>query len=133
MGVQTVPEHLTRRLVKILGLLGSDHDGEVAAAGRRAHQLLQGAGLTWPEVIGQPPPESPHCPPRRWRRPATPSDAAAICLQWPEALSAWESEFCKSVLGRRRISPKQAEVLARVVGKVEAFVRSTGSPSGEWS
>jgi hypothetical protein len=41
------------RLVKLLGMLGSAHAGERAAAGLKAHELLQQHGLTWTEVLGQ--------------------------------------------------------------------------------
>jgi hypothetical protein len=126
------PPALTAKLVKVLGLLASDHDGEVAAAGRRANALLKGAGLTWDQVLAPvvSPPKSPHRPPRRrWRRPASPSDAAALCLQWPEVLTDWETDFCRSLVGRHRTSPRQSEVLNRITAKVEAFARS----AGEWS
>jgi hypothetical protein len=39
------------RLVKLLGLLGSDHNGEIAAAGRKADALIRDAGVTWADVI----------------------------------------------------------------------------------
>ena len=43
---------LLDKLAKILGMLGSAHDGEVLAAGRRAHLLITGADLTWPQLLG---------------------------------------------------------------------------------
>src|SRR3954453_10040876 len=72
------------KLVKVLGMLGSDHDGEVAAAGRRAHSMLKAQGLTWSDVINPAPPrpEMRQAPQRRWRRTTSPSDTAALCLQW---------------------------------------------------
>jgi hypothetical protein len=39
------------RLAKILGMLGSDHAGERAAAGLAAHRLLSDLSLTWHQVI----------------------------------------------------------------------------------
>jgi hypothetical protein len=119
---------LAAKLGKVLGMLGSDHDGEVAAAGRRAHAMVKGAGLTWPEVIGPAAPSKPEPsrPRRRWREAGSASDRAALCLLWPEVLTAWEADFCRSLVGRRRISPKQTAVLARVAHKVEAFARATG-------
>jgi hypothetical protein len=39
------------RLIKLLGLLGSDHNGEIAAAGRTADALIRDAGVTWADVI----------------------------------------------------------------------------------
>jgi hypothetical protein len=117
-----------RKLVKVLGMLGSDHDGEIAAAGRRANTMVKRAGLTWGDVIAPAAPASnaSHRPPRRWRNPATPSDAAALCLQWPDVLTGWEADFCRSIVGRHRISAKQSAVLARIAAKVEAFARASG-------
>jgi hypothetical protein len=125
------PPALASKLVKVLGMLGSDHDGEVAAAGRRAHSMLQVEGLTWNEVINPATPrlEQPYRPQRRWRQPWSPSDAAALCLQWPKVLDGWETRFCRSIAGQRRISAKQAAVLAGIIGKVEAFARA----SWEWA
>ena len=39
------------RLIKLLGLLGSDHNGEIAAAGRMADALIRDAGVTWADVV----------------------------------------------------------------------------------
>jgi hypothetical protein len=39
------------RLCKILGMLGSDHAGEVADAGRAAHRLLSDCSVSWQQVI----------------------------------------------------------------------------------
>jgi hypothetical protein len=132
MGVTTLSPDLTRRLTKILGMLGSAHDGEVAAAGRRAHSLLQQAGLTWPEVIAPAAPAQQHYrPPRRWRSPVSHSDAAALCLLWPEVLTDWETDFLQAIASRHRISDKQSAVLNRITAKCEAFARSAGENSHE--
>ena len=119
---------LADKLVKVLGMLGSAHDGEVAAAGRRATAMVKVAGLTWAQVIAPatPAPQPPHRPARRWRRVISPTDGAALCLQWPEALTGWEAGFCRSIVGKRRISAKQTVVLSRIARKVEAFTRATG-------
>ena len=42
------------KLAKMLAMLGSRHDGEVAAAGRSAHTLVKDAGITWTEVLTAP-------------------------------------------------------------------------------
>jgi hypothetical protein len=39
------------RLIKLLGVLGSDHNGEIASAGRMADALIRDAGVTWADVI----------------------------------------------------------------------------------
>lgn len=38
-------------LVKILGMLGSDEDGEIANAGRQAERIRKNAGMTWDDLI----------------------------------------------------------------------------------
>jgi hypothetical protein len=108
-------------------------NGEIAAAGRRAYAMVQSAGLRWGEVIAPPVvpiPQQPYRPPRRWRRPVSPSDSAALCLQWGEAMTDWETDFCRSLIGgKHRISPRQSEVLTRITDTVEAFARSSGENS----
>jgi hypothetical protein len=42
------------KLAKMLGMLGSRHNGEVVAAGRSAHTLLKDAGTTWTDVLTPP-------------------------------------------------------------------------------
>lgn len=39
------------RLAKILGLLGSDADGEVLAAARQAVEMQRACGLTWDQLL----------------------------------------------------------------------------------
>ena len=132
MAAPHLPSDLTAKLVKILSMLGSDYDGEVAAAGRRANAMVKDAGLMWDDVIAPavPIPQPPQRPRRCWRTPGTPSDTAALCLQWrDEVLTDWETEFCRSIVGRRRISAKQTVVLERLARKVEAFAQA----AGEWA
>ena len=40
-----------KKLVRILGLLGSDHPGERAAAALKAHELVESADTDWTELI----------------------------------------------------------------------------------
>jgi hypothetical protein len=39
------------QLVKLLGMLGSDFDGEVLVAARKAHALLVSNDWTWPQLL----------------------------------------------------------------------------------
>jgi len=48
----TVPEHTRRRMARLLGLLGSDHEGEVIAAAKAAEQLRRRRGMTWQQLLG---------------------------------------------------------------------------------
>jgi hypothetical protein len=47
-----------RRLAAILGMLGSDHAGERAAAGLQAEAFRKKHGLTWEQMLATPPPEA---------------------------------------------------------------------------
>jgi hypothetical protein len=51
MTAKLTPQELTR-LVKFLGMLGSDHAGERANAGGFASRMIRERGLTWAEIIG---------------------------------------------------------------------------------
>ena len=39
------------RLARVLGMLGSAHDGEIIAAARQAERLRADAGLTWTDIV----------------------------------------------------------------------------------
>jgi hypothetical protein len=52
------------RLAKLLGMLGSEHDGEALAAARQVERLRTEAGLTWAEISTmsrRPPTRSSSC------------------------------------------------------------------------
>ena len=40
-----------RRLARVCGLLGSEHDGEVLAAARQAEKIRKKLGVTWEELL----------------------------------------------------------------------------------
>jgi hypothetical protein len=48
-----------RRLVKVLGMLGSRHDGEVLAAARLAQYMMGQAKTTWAQLLDVKPGEEP--------------------------------------------------------------------------
>ena len=52
-----------QRLAAILGMLGSDHAGERAAAGLQAEAFRRTHKLTWAELLALPPVEAPPKPP----------------------------------------------------------------------
>ena len=41
------------RLIQLLGMMGSAHDGEILNAARLAQRFIGGEGLTWEEVLTQ--------------------------------------------------------------------------------
>jgi hypothetical protein len=101
------------RLAKLLGMMGSVHDGEVVAAARQAERLRSDAGLTWRDIVL---PALPAPGPQ----PATVADAIAFLLQYADALTDWEHDFVRSVAAQRYpFSAKQMEVLRRLVDKAK--------------
>lgn len=66
------------KLVRILGMLGSDHAGEIAAAGRAAHKLVCAAGLGWHDMI-----LPALAPPRPALHANPPSDLLTLLQRWP--------------------------------------------------
>jgi hypothetical protein len=102
------------RLAKLLGMLGSSHDGEVVNAGRAADRLVREAGLRWPDVT------QPTLPPAPYGADIV-DDPIGFCLEQSEQLTDWEWQFLHS-LQRQSYPPtrKQATVVARIVGKVAA-------------
>ena len=65
-----------QRLARILGMVGSEHAGERAAAGLKAEEFRKKHGLTWAEMLAQPP-LRPEPPPRDTAKEAAEPPAAA--------------------------------------------------------
>jgi hypothetical protein len=107
------------RLARVLGMLGSAHDGEVAAAGRIAHEIVRSAGATWFDVVAAP----PAIPPRRATEPDSSfREIIDFCLSIGSP-TPWELEFLHSLKRRQRpLSGKQAAVLYRI------FTKARGEP-----
>jgi hypothetical protein len=111
-GVERRPGLDRSRLGRILGLLGSNHDGEALAAARMAERMRRDAGLTWPEIVEPAPP-----PAAEWADEVE-ADPIAFCFGRSEALTHWEIDFLRSI--RRQSYPltgKQTRVLRRLVAK----------------
>src|ERR1700704_3170253 len=100
------------RLVAILGMLGSNFDGERASAGLLAHRLLTEKNLRWDDVVLQPSPPatSPRTDPINsdWRR------MAASCSRYPDLLDRWETDFLNGLPRFPRLSVKQRSILSKI-------------------
>lgn len=105
-----------RRLVGILGRLGSDHDGERAAAGLLATRLLRDRGLSWDQVV-----PAPDAPPAG---PPGAADALAdldLCKRRWNDLNSWHRQFIVGVSGQTRpMSPAQRAKVAEAAGSLRA-------------
>jgi hypothetical protein len=103
------------KLAKTLGMLGSAHDGEIAAAGRAAEAMVRNAGLTWRDVVFPPLPNPRPQPPDEMSFSAT----IMFLVVNQAALTAWEQDFVRSVRAQKYPpTQKQREVLNRIVEKV---------------
>ena len=117
------------RLAKLLGLVGSAHDGEALAAARKAHALITAAGMTWGEVIendalrarvaGEPAPAS------NWRTIDEPAEQArwALALHATHTihLTRFEADFLGTVAGwRGPLTPKQQPIFQRILREAGA-------------
>src|SRR5712691_11635602 len=116
--VKPLDRETRARLAKLLGLLGSDFDGEIAAAGRAANGLVRAASCTWFDVV-LPDSEPQQSRLRHHREIVSTNDAIEFCLSWPGVLTDWERRFVRSLRdqGRSVLSLKQFDILARVVAK----------------
>ena len=95
-------------------MLGSHHDGEIAAAGRAADRLVRASGLTWADVVAVPAePALTH-----ERDAEAVDDAINFAMDHADVLTPWERQFCCSLRRqRRRLSAKQKGVLHDIVDK----------------
>jgi hypothetical protein len=101
------------RLAKILGRLGSEHAGERASAGLKAHELIKSMGLQWSDVIGGRSVELT----AKWSR--TVNGKIGACLSHPDLLNEWEAKFLRSISRQRyTLTPKQAYRLDRISERV---------------
>lgn len=100
-------------LAKLLGLVGSDHDGEALSAARKAHDLLRAKGATWSDLLGLDtiPAEPHHVGVARELL----SRGKGICTDW-------EMRFLRGVLGFKTLSTHQRQTLDGIREKVDAAV-----------
>ncbi len=114
-------EHDRERLIRLLGMTGSDHDGEAINAVRLAGRLLQSKGVRWRDVI-LPQPElpfrsRPHAPERRrdpwldvledW--PAHWTAAVRLCRSSSVALPGRSRDFLQQI-GAYKHRPSEAQL-----------------------
>ncbi len=102
----------TAKLAKLLGMLGSAHDGEVVNAARKAHELLRNSGATWCEVIGA----------RDSERDAVhqiPHHAVAMeLLKSARMLTPFEREFLRGIMAFQKFTDKQEITLETIREKI---------------
>jgi hypothetical protein len=100
------------RLIKLLGMLGSEHAGEVANTGAAASRLLVSAGLTWADVVAVEPEPATGA----WREPNDWIDGLVICMTMHDApLTPWDRRFLVEISRQAALTEKQQVQLDRIV------------------
>jgi hypothetical protein len=114
------------KLAAVLGMLGSDHDGEALAAARMAERIRRRMGVQWDDLLislpagmGRPADGRAHS----YRRPDPPwshdwRTMVSDCVRQPDLLTKWEAHFVQSVAEQRSVSRKQWAILAKIAAKV---------------
>ena len=121
------PEPLDRtRLEKLLGLLGSPHDGEALAAARKADALVRAARLTWREVLAGPatlPPGATESPPRTddaFRKPQQRGRPEPAVSEPPAStLSLSDREVIDALLTSPRVPDRLKEMVRGYARRLE--------------
>ena len=109
-----MPEPLSpdehRKLIGVLSRLGSDFDGERAAAALLASRMVRDRGLAWDDLISRsavaPIPSQPAG--NTWRV------EVDLCLQHFGLLSQWERDFLRSLQGRGNVTPGQLDKVREI-------------------
>jgi len=109
-----------QRLIRLLGMLGSAHDGEVANAGRLADRLIRQHGVTWAQVVL--PVLVKPAPPVDDDEPATPDQwrdlARTILDLWGDLLRERELHFVEQMTEwRGRPTEKQQAWLLNIAAR----------------
>ena len=132
MSAAALPDVERTKLVKILGLLSSAHDGEVANAGKLADNLLRQLGLRWDDVIATAPaparnpfdeaPQGRNPFHEAWRaRGEAPWQCKAREVAGSMRVTEWERRFAKSLLDFPFLSGRQEACLDRAFQKCRSY------------
>jgi hypothetical protein len=104
------------RLVKLLGMLGSEHDGEVITAACCADALVRRAGLTWRDVVA-----ANDAQPRLDVIGFGVANEIRLRLLHRHGLSEWERTFLAGIRNQSApLSARQRNRLNSIVDKLRA-------------
>jgi TorA maturation chaperone TorD len=117
------------RLIKVLRMFGSTHDGEVASAARRAHEIVKKHSLDWDDLV---------LPVKQHQQQQQQYDNDGFAdvedeyneaflirraQQFSQFLSDYEQKFLPSIADSLiewgRLTPKQRAVLDRINNKLK--------------
>jgi hypothetical protein len=107
---------LADRLAKLLGMLGSDHAGERAAAGLKASELLKANRLTWRDVVAIAAGGADKSVSTEQEDDI--ADKIRFAVERIDLLNSWERGFITSIQGRTYLSDKQERKLDEILDKL---------------
>jgi hypothetical protein len=100
------------RLVKLLGLLGSNHAGERDAAGLAAQRFIKSRGISWDDALSIS---------RTNRHSSDEAEWRVTCRKLRDkthALRPWEVGFVSGLPRFNRLSDKQRRILNEIADRV---------------
>lgn len=120
------------RFIQVCGMLGSDHEGERAAAAFQATKMLRSAGLTWEELLRYVAERQNEASAadasgkttrdNGWRA----CDIVRECARHYDDLSEWQKKFVGGTIpyaerygASLRLSPKQWAVFHKIIAQFE--------------
>lgn len=108
--------HVAPKVARLVGLLASDHDGEVIGAARALRRVLDGAGLDLCDLAAVI--EGRQNAQDRPGRPEPHAEAMLKALLASAALTAWERGYCSDlarlIYRGARLSAAQLDKLAQI-------------------
>ncbi len=117
-----------RKLVAILGMMGSAHNGERAAAAALASRLVREKRLTWDVVISADGAGTQQAGGRTQggHGPWSPDgDSLTLCLKWLGELTPWETRFVLDLRQKRRpLTPAQRAKIEQIADALRARGRA---------
>jgi hypothetical protein len=97
------------KLVRILGMLGSEHDGERASAAMAAHRVIQAAGTSWAQLLAEVPGEAKTvrvASPDPWVNPSEAAQSRIRQVQLENERLAKENKRLRARLEVRKERPR---------------------------
>lgn len=119
----SIPPKELNRLSNLLGMIGSDHDGEALNAARLADMLVKKSNVTWQEVLSSQasegnPEHNCHLPqPAKWRH-DNHRMRIKFLLSNQRLMCAGEIEFCERLRKTDSISASEDDQLDQLVREV---------------
>jgi hypothetical protein len=124
-----VEESERDKLIKVLRMFGSNHDGEVASAARRAHHIVKKHALDWDDLLMSVNAKARAEQRTRHNYEARDDDSETEAFlirrarQHDQFVTEWEREFLASISDSLvewgRLTTRQRAVLDRICNKLE--------------